>query len=242
MILLVDNYDSFVYNLRRYFIRLGQSVEVARNDSIDFAAVEAGKYKAIVISPGPKGPDQAGDCLKLVSQTKQRLPILGICLGHQILWQAFGGNVIRANEPMHGRACDVFITMQSELFAGLPHPFSAARYHSLVVDPQHRPRELNITATTHDGVVMAFEHQSLPLFGLQFHPESILTEMGYRLLRNYLAIAIRDATLAMPDDNNGLPSSDLVTSVGDDKSNDDWPAADDQHDGPAFAVIPGMAW
>lgn len=184
-LLLIDNYDSFVHNLARYFQRLGQATDVVRHDAIDVAEVVARRPKAIVLSPGPCTPTEAGCSLQIVRQLHDQIPLLGICLGHQTISAALGAQVVRAIEPVHGRVSTVEHTGQG-VFAGVPRPFHAARYHSLVVDPATLPPELEVTATTADGVVMAIEHRTLPIVGLQFHPESILTSCGYQLLANFL--------------------------------------------------------
>ncbi|MCS7306645.1 MAG: aminodeoxychorismate/anthranilate synthase component II [Thermoguttaceae bacterium] len=185
MLLVIDNYDSFVYNLARYFQRLGHPTEVVRNTCIDPAGVRARRPAALVFSPGPCTPDQAGVALELVRQFWQELPMLGVCLGHQILAQAFGGRIVRAPQPIHGRAALIYHTGQA-VFADLPNPFQAARYHSLIVDKRSLPDCFSISAWTQDGLVMAIEHRHRPIVGFQFHPESILTECGYQLLANWL--------------------------------------------------------
>jgi anthranilate synthase component II len=188
MIVLIDNYDSFVYNLARYFERLGQSTRVVRNDAATVDdLVELGP-RAIVISPGPCTPQEAGCSLDVVRRLADRVPILGICLGHQAIGAAFGASVVRAAEPVHGRTSPVFHSGQS-VFAGLPNPLVACRYHSLVVDPQTLPPELVPLAHTADGTLMALAHRTLPVVGLQFHPESILTDPGYDLLAAFLRLA-----------------------------------------------------
>jgi anthranilate synthase/aminodeoxychorismate synthase-like glutamine amidotransferase len=188
MILLIDNYDSFVFNLARYFSRLGQATRVVRNDAIDVAGVRALRPAAVVLSPGPCTPQETGCSLDLVRQLHGELPILGVCLGHQTIAAALGGRVVRAREPMHGRASAVLHDGRG-LFASLPNPLTACRYHSLVVEEDSLPPTLEVTARTADGVVMALAHRSYPVFGVQFHPESILTEAGYPLLANYLRLA-----------------------------------------------------
>jgi anthranilate synthase/aminodeoxychorismate synthase-like glutamine amidotransferase len=188
MILLIDNYDSFAHNLARYFERLGQSVVVARNDAIDATAVRAMAPDAMVLSPGPCTPREAGASLDVVRSFHNEIPILGVCLGHQVIAEALGGRIVRAPAPVHGQSTQIRHG-GSGLFAGLPSPLTVGRYHSLVVDPATLPRELKATAWTNDGVLMAFEHESLPVFGVQFHPESVLTQHGFELLENFLRLA-----------------------------------------------------
>lgn len=197
MILLIDNYDNFVFNLARYLHRLGEQTHIVRNDAIDSATVEALAPQAIVLSPGPCTPREAGASIEMVRTFHEQLPILGVCLGHQVIAEALGGQVIRAATPRHGQTSPVFHS-GSGLFAGLPSPLQACRYHSLVVDPATLPATFRVTATTDDHVLMAIEHVELPVFGLQFHPEAILTEGGYRLLANFLKLA-GCHTVANPD-------------------------------------------
>lgn len=188
MILLVDNYDSFVFNLARYFERLGQATVVVRNDAIDAAGARALRPQAIVLSPGPCAPQQAGCCLDLVRQLGDKLPILGVCLGHQAIAEAYGAAIVQARRPMHGRSSAVYHDGQS-VFAGLPSPMVAGRYHSLAVDPPSLPAELAVTARDDSGTIMGLAHRRRPVVGLQFHPESILTEHGYELLAAFLQLA-----------------------------------------------------
>jgi anthranilate synthase component II len=188
MILVIDNYDSFVYNLARYFQRLGQATQVVRNDAIDVPSVRRMAPGAIVLSPGPCAPEQAGVSLDLVRYLYRDVPMLGVCLGHQTIAAALGGRVVRANEPVHGRASEVFHS-DDGIFAGLPNPLRACRYHSLVVEESTLPDELEVTARTADGVVMGIAHRELCVVGLQFHPESILTDCGYELLTAFLHAA-----------------------------------------------------
>ncbi len=185
MILLIDNYDSFAHNLARYFERLGQVVKVLRNDAVDVDAIRHLAPQAIVLSPGPCTPDVAGCSLDIVSQLHTELPMLGICLGHQTIAAALGAKIVRATTPMHGRT-SVVEHHNTDLFKGIPSSFTVCRYHSLVVAPDSMPDELQTTATGDDGTIMALRHRSLPVFGLQFHPEAILTEYGYALLQNFL--------------------------------------------------------
>ena len=188
MILVIDNYDSFVHNLARYFRQLGCETKVVRNDEITIAEICLLAPSAIVISPGPSTPDQAGICLDVVREFGQTTPILGICLGHQTIVQAFGGKIILANEPMHGR-CSQVDHLASPMFNRIATPFTAGRYHSLVAQSKLIPNDFLVTATTADRTIMAVEHRSKPIVGLQFHPESVLTDCGYQLLANFLTIA-----------------------------------------------------
>jgi len=188
MILLIDNYDSFVHNLARYFERLGQETRVVRNDTLDVAGVRTLGPEAIVLSPGPCTPREAGASLEIVHELHRQIPMLGVCLGHQAIAEALGGGVVRAPAPVHGRASQITHAGVG-LFERVPSPLAVGRYHSLVVEPNSLPCELRPTAWTDDGVLMAFEHSRYPVFGVQFHPESILTEFGYELLANFLRLA-----------------------------------------------------
>ena len=197
MLLLIDNYDSFTFNLAQYLGELGQDVKVLRNDAIDIAGIRALAPQRIVISPGPGTPDHAGITLDLIRELAGAIPILGVCLGHQAIGQAFGGKVIRAKEIMHGKTSPVR-HKGAGVFAGLPDPFEATRYHSLVVERASFPDCLEITAWTEhpDGVfdeIMGLRHKALPVEGVQFHPESILTRHGHDLLRNFLGQALPKA-------------------------------------------------
>ena len=188
MLLLIDNYDSFTYNLAHYFGELGAMVDVRRNDALTAAAAIALNPDHIVLSPGPCGPEQAGICLDLIHQAATAgVPLLGVCLGHQSIGHAFGGKVVRASQPMHGKISAIHHTNES-VFHGLPSPFNATRYHSLVIDPASLPPDLRVTARTDDGVIMGVQHTSLPIHGVQFHPESIATEHGHAMLKNFLAV------------------------------------------------------
>ncbi|MBM83016.1 MAG: aminodeoxychorismate/anthranilate synthase component II [Planctomycetaceae bacterium] len=185
MIFLIDNYDSFVYNLARYFQELGLATEVARNDQVSVEDVITAKPKAVVLSPGPCTPREAGISCDLVKQIAGQVPLLGVCLGHQAIAAAFGASVIRAAEPMHGKTSTVQHNGQ-RILSGLPQPLTATRYHSLIVDEATLPKDLEATAHTDDRTLMAFQHRSWPVFGIQFHPESVLTAGGHRLLANFL--------------------------------------------------------
>jgi len=197
MILLIDNYDSFVFNLARYFERLGQPTHVVRNDAIDPAGVRRLRPDAVVLSPGPCAPQQAGCSLRVVSELHAQLPMLGVCLGHQAIAEAFGGRIVRAAEPVHGRTSPMFHD-QRGVFAGIASPARVCRYHSLAVDEASLPECLEVTARTQDAVVMGLRHRTLPIVGLQFHPESILTDFGFELLANFLRIAGLQLTGEIP--------------------------------------------
>jgi anthranilate synthase/aminodeoxychorismate synthase-like glutamine amidotransferase len=188
VILVIDNYDSFVYNLSRYLREMGCETRVARNDALLLEDVAKIAPQAIVISPGPCTPSQAGISVELVRAFSDRIPILGVCLGHQAIGQALGAEVARSPKPVHGMRCRVHHD-GTGLFAGLPSPLWAGRYHSLCVVEQSLPQDLRVTARSDDGVVMALAHASRPLFGVQFHPESVMTEHGHALLSNFLTIA-----------------------------------------------------
>ena len=188
MILLIDNYDSFVFNLARYFERLGQDTLVVRNDAIDVDGIRAIAPAAIVLSPGPCTPSEAGCSVSVVRELWQEYPMLGVCLGHQAIAAAFGARITRAPQPMHGRTCEVFHD-QTDVYNAVPNPFAVCRYHSLVVEAESLPDDLAVTSRTEDGVVMGLAHRRAPIVGMQFHPESILTEHGYQLLSNFLTLA-----------------------------------------------------
>ena len=187
MILLIDNYDSFTFNLVHFLGDVGGVCDVRRNDTLSVSEAMAMAPEAIVLSPGPCTPNEAGICVDLIKAAAGRIPILGVCLGHQAIGQAFGGDVVRAAVPMHGKVSPV-LHDNSDIFAGLPSPFSATRYHSLIVDRTTLPDVLMTTAWTEDGTIMGLRHRSLPIFGVQFHPESIASEKGRELLANFLAI------------------------------------------------------
>ncbi len=188
MLLLIDNYDSFTYNLVHYLGELGAPCDVHRNDKITVAQVMKAAPKAIVLSPGPCTPTEAGICLELVAKAGPTIPILGVCLGHQTIGQAFGGKVIRAPEPMHGKLSTIRHTGKS-LFADLPPRIEVTRYHSLIVERSSLPADLEVTAETADGLIMGLAHKRHPVHGLQFHPESIASEHGHDMLANFLKIA-----------------------------------------------------
>jgi anthranilate synthase component II len=199
MILLIDNYDSFTFNLYHFLGDLGAEVEVRRNDALSSQEALALHPHAILLSPGPCTPNEAGICLPLIgAAAAQRVPLLGVCLGHQAIGQFFGGTVARAPEPIHGKVWEMR-HRGTDVFAGLPDPFRATRYHSLVVPRESLPAELEATAWTADGLVMGLAHRELPIWGVQFHPESIASEHGHDLLRNFLALArVPAATAGAP--------------------------------------------
>jgi para-aminobenzoate synthetase component II len=184
MILIIDNYDSFVHNIARYFVELGETVRIRRNDEVEPGDLRA---KALVISPGPCTPDEAGVSLDVIREYSGQLPILGICLGHQAIGQVFGGKVVRARHPMHGD-CSAITHNSSGVFAGLPQGFNVGRYHSLIVEDV-AATSLQITAQVEDREIMGLSHREHPTFGVQFHPESILTEHGHAMLKNFLKVA-----------------------------------------------------
>ncbi|HPT56128.1 MAG TPA: aminodeoxychorismate/anthranilate synthase component II [Casimicrobium sp.] len=185
MLLIIDNYDSFTYNLAQYFGELGQEVEVIRNDAIDLAGVAAKKPARIIVSPGPCTPNEAGISVPLIKEFAGKLPILGVCLGHQSIGAAFGGNIVRAKRVMHGKTSSITHNRQ-DCFSGIRSPYTVVRYHSLVIDRGTLPAELSVTAESDDGEIMGVRHKTLPVWGVQFHPESIITEYGHDLLRNFL--------------------------------------------------------
>jgi len=187
MLLVIDNYDSFTYNLVQYLGELGQTVEVRRNNKVTLDEIDQLRPERIVISPGPGTPDDAGITLDTIQRFSGRVPLLGVCLGHQAIGQAFGGKVIRAPELMHGKASDVSHDGKT-IFAGLTAPFQAGRYHSLIVEKQTLPSSLQISAQTKDEIIMGLRHRELKVEGVQFHPESILTPEGKQLLANFLKL------------------------------------------------------
>ncbi|WP_374570523.1 aminodeoxychorismate/anthranilate synthase component II [Phenylobacterium sp.] len=188
MILVIDNYDSFTYNLVHYLNELGAETDVYRNDAISVQEALGLKPEGVLLSPGPCTPNEAGVCLDLIAGAPQELPILGVCLGHQAIGQAFGGQVVRAQHLMHGKTSPIHHTGEG-VFKGLPNPFTATRYHSLSVAKDTLPDVLKVTAWTDDGEIMGFQHKTRPIFGVQFHPESIATEGGHQLLANFLELA-----------------------------------------------------
>ena len=189
MLLMIDNYDSFTYNLVQYFGELGQQVRVVRNDEIDVAGIVALKPERLVLSPGPCTPAEAGVCVPAIKALVGRLPILGVCLGHQSIGAALGGRIVRAHQLMHGKASTVTHDGRG-LFDSLPGAFNVIRYHSLVIERDSCPRELEITATSEDGEIMGVRHRDAMLEGVQFHPESILSEHGHAMLRNFLSMEV----------------------------------------------------
>ena len=192
MILLIDNYDSFTYNLFHFLGELGAQVRVERNDALTAEEALALKPQGIVLSPGPCTPNEAGICLDVIEKANGKVPILGVCLGHQAIGQVYGGRIVRAPEPMHGKLSRIHHTGKS-VFRGLNNDFNATRYHSLTIAPESMPATLDVTATSEDGVIQGVMHKSHPVHGVQFHPESIASENGHALLKNFLDIA-RDFT------------------------------------------------
>ena len=205
MILLIDNYDSFVYNLDRYLQRLGQKTVVVRSDAMTVDAISRLRVQAIVISPGPKSPDEAGCSMEVIRRLGSSTPVLGVCLGHQSIGQVYGGKIVRAEQPIHGKASTIEHDGKG-LFEGIPNPFVVGRYHSLIVERSSLPSCLQPTAWTSDGTIMALSHVEHPVVGVQFHPESILTKHGYQLLANFLCMH------QIP--HGPLPSDDLHALVG----------------------------
>jgi anthranilate synthase component II len=214
MLVLIDNYDSFAFNLVHYLGELGAEVDVRRNDKVTCGEIIAADPDAIVLSPGPCTPKEAGICLDLIEQASTKIPILGVCLGHQAIGDAFGGRVVRAPLPVHGKLSEIRHRGEG-IFRGINGPFQATRYHSLVVEREDLPGELAVTADTDDGLIMGLAHRRLPVHGVQFHPESIASEHGYVLLQNFLDIAaawnettgrrkpLRDGSLATPRKKQG---------------------------------------
>ncbi|MCH9769365.1 MAG: aminodeoxychorismate/anthranilate synthase component II [Gammaproteobacteria bacterium] len=196
MILLIDNYDSFVYNLARYIRELGFETLVKRNDEINLAEINDLNPSHIILSPGPCMPNKAGICLELVKTYASSIPILGVCLGHQAIAQAFGASIIKAKAPRHGKTSLIQHNGKG-IFAGVENPFQAARYHSLIVDKNSLPNEFEITAQTQTKEIMAIRHSDYPLVGVQFHPESVLTKHGYDLLKNFVKDELEDQYIAI---------------------------------------------
>lgn len=209
MVLLIDNYDSFVFNLARYLRELGCDTRVVRNDELTISQVEELHPQAIVISPGPCSPTEAGISIELIRQLHSRIPMLGVCLGHQAIGAAFGAVVRRAPEPVHGRTSPIR-HCESGVFNQIPNPFIATRYHSLIVEENTLPPDLLVTARTVDHLVMGLQHRTSPLFGVQFHPESVLTEGGHQLLANFLTLAGITPGPLPAGDALGASNSDLL--------------------------------
>jgi anthranilate synthase component 2 len=208
MILVLDNYDSFVHNLARYLQRLGQVTEVVRSDMIDVRGVRNLHPQAIVISPGPCTPREAGCSVSVVREMWRDIPILGVCLGHQAIAEAFGAEIVRAPQPWHGRTSEVY-HLERGLFSGVPNPVTVCRYHSLVAEERTLSDVLQVTGRTADGVVMAFEHVAAPVVGVQFHPEAILTKFGFRMLANFLTLAGFKLTDNLPTEADELLPSPI---------------------------------
>ena len=196
MILLIDNYDSFTFNLVHYLGELGHTCDVRRNDALTVEQALATDPEAILLSPGPCTPNEAGiTCALIEAAARARVPVLGVCLGHQAIGQVFGGDVVRAPKPMHGKVSPI-LHDGTDVFAGLPSPFQATRYHSLIVRAETLPDALIATAHTEDGIIMGLRHRSLPIYGVQFHPESIASEHGHDILANFVALARTSRPLA----------------------------------------------
>ena len=189
MVLVIDNYDSFVYNLVQYIGEFTKNIKVFRNDKISLKKVEEISPRFIVISPGPGRPEDAGISVSLVKRFYKKVPILGVCLGHQAIAYAFGGKIIKASRIMHGKVSSIYHNKE-DIFKDIPSPFQATRYHSLIVSNRNFPKELMITAKTKENEIMGIKHKKYPLFGVQFHPESILTEYGKKIIRNFLSVKI----------------------------------------------------
>jgi anthranilate synthase component 2 len=187
MLLMIDNYDSFTYNLVQYFGELGEDVRVYRNDQITLEQIDALAPDHICISPGPRSPAEAGLSIEVIKRYAGKIPILGVCLGHQAIGAAFGGDIIRAKEIMHGKTADIS-HKATDIFKDLPSPYTIIRYHSLAIDRTTLPDCLEVTAETADGEIMGIRHKTLPIYGVQFHPESVLSEHGHALLRNFIEL------------------------------------------------------
>ena len=184
-ILLIDNYDSFTYNLYHYISNFKKNIDVVRNDKIDGKTILRKRYDKIVISPGPGNPNQSGNCIKIVKYVYKKIPILGVCLGHQIIGQVFGSKVIQAKKLMHGKTSQI-ITKKVGIFKNVPKRFFATRYHSLIVEKKTLSKNLEITAETNDGIIMGLQHKKYNIHGVQFHPESIKTKLGIKILKNFI--------------------------------------------------------
>ena len=185
MLLMIDNYDSFVYNLVRYFEEIGERAEVVRNDKINMNMIDSSKYLGIIISPGPKSTEEAGLSLDIIDKFKGKIPILGICLGHQCIGHYFGGRIIKGEKPMHGKISEITHNNKG-IFYHIKSPFKVTRYHSLIIEKENFPAELEITAETSDEIIMGIRHNKLPIYGVQFHPEAELTEEGHKILENFI--------------------------------------------------------
>ena len=185
MLLMIDNYDSFVYNLVRYFEEIEEIVEVVRNDKINMQMIDVSEYLGIIISPGPKNPKEAGLSLDIIDKFKGKIPILGICLGHQCIGHYFGSEIIKGEKPMHGKISEIKHNSKG-LFYNVKNPLKVTRYHSLIVDKETLPKELEITAESLDNAIMGIKHKKLPIYGVQFHPEAELTEEGHKILENFI--------------------------------------------------------
>jgi anthranilate synthase component 2 len=189
MLLLIDNYDSFTYNLFHYLSEVGGDVQVQRNDALSANEAIALNPKGIILSPGPCSPSEAGICLEVIElAAKKSLPLLGVCLGHQAIGQSFGGHVVRAPQPVHGKT-DMITHNGQGIFKNIPSPLKATRYHSLIVEKKSLPSELSITAENGEGIIMGLQHKTLPIYGVQFHPESIVSEHGHAMLKNFVELA-----------------------------------------------------
>lgn len=202
MLIIIDNYDSFTYNLVQYFGELGAELKVFRNDRVSLAELEAFRPEGLVISPGPCTPQESGISLEAVAYFSGKIPILGVCLGHQCIGAAFGGAVVRAPYPVHGKMSRIYHNGR-EIFQNIPQPFEAVRYHSLVIEGESLPQTLEVTATTADGLVMGVRHRQHPTYGVQFHPESVFTGVGQELLANFLRIVSRDDQSTYERDQKG---------------------------------------
>lgn len=186
MILLIDNYDSFSYNLYQFVGSIRQDIKVIRNDELDIDEIQKLRPEKIILSPGPGYPKDAGVCIEVVRQLGDKIPILGVCLGHQSICEAYGGVIAHAKELMHGKQSQIYIEEESQIFKEIKSPFAAARYHSLAAEEESMPEELKVIARTKDGEIMAVQHREYPVYGLQFHPESILTPKGMKMIENFL--------------------------------------------------------